>query len=536
MFVIQKHAATRLHYDFRLEMEGVLKSWAVPKGLPMKKGDRRLAVEVEDHPFDYRNFEGTIPPGNYGAGTVMVWDTGTYEAQDPEPVKALKRGKLHFILHGKKLKGEWAIIRMKPRPNEDKPQWLIFKAGENRKPLTEKEETRSAITGRTLEEIAEGDEVWHSNRAAATQSNSRGWIKEAIRRRDAAAAREAKEKKPTRKKSNQQETSSASIRKLPASKPGFVEPMKAMLSEHLPKGEQWIYEIKFDGVRALAIRNGSSVELVSRAGKDLSGKYGQVANEALELPSKRFVLDGEIVALDEQGRSSFQLLQNYGTCGASKSPLVYYVFDLLNLDGKDLRSLPLSERKSMAKTLLKDATPNIRFSSSIEANSEKLIREMKARGLEGLIAKRLDSNYETGRRSGAWIKYKWTNEQEFVVGGYTEPRGTRSHFGALLVGYYELGYLRFAAKVGTGFDQKLLESLSAKLKRSEIERCPFSNLPEKTPGLTAGQMRLCTWVKPELVCQVRFAEWTRDDHLRQPAFLGLREDKKPGEVVREVPR
>jgi bifunctional non-homologous end joining protein LigD len=251
------------------------------------------------------------------------------------------------------------------------------------------------------------------------------------------------------------------------------------------------------------------------------------------------VLDGEIVAVDEQGRSSFQLLQSYHMNG-KKPPLLYYAFDLLNVDGKDLTGLPLLERKAMAESLLKGVAPMIRFSAGIQTDSATVMREMQARGLEGLIAKRKDSSYEKGRRSGAWLKFKWTNEQEFVIGGYTQPRGSRTHFGAILVGYYENEELRFAAKVGTGFDYKLLSSLFDKFQKLTRIDCPFVNLPEKPSagrgkGLTAAQMKVCTWVEPKLVCQVRFAEWTRDHHLRQPAFMGLREDKDPEEVVREKP-
>ena len=247
------------------------------------------------------------------------------------------------------------------------------------------------------------------------------------------------------------------------------------------------------------------------------------------------------MAVDAEGRSSFQLLQSYHMAGLKKPPLFYYAFDLINLDGKDLRGLPLQRRKAMAEALVKDRSPLIRFSSSIRAASERVISGMKARGLEGLIAKREDSKYESGRRSGAWRKLKWTNEQEFVIGGYTRPQGARTHFGAILVGVYEGAKLRFVGKVGTGFDQKLLSSLDEKFQKLIRKDCPFANLPEKLPnargrGLTAAQMRLCTWVEPKLVCQVRFSEWTRDQHLRQPAFLGLREDKKPKEVVRERPK
>jgi bifunctional non-homologous end joining protein LigD len=321
----------------------------------------------------------------------------------------------------------------------------------------------------------------------------------------------------------------------PKTRAGFVEPMKATLVANLPKGEEWIYEVKFDGVRALAIKRGNELELLSRANKDLSYKFGEVLKPLAKLVAKDFVLDGEVVAMDPAGRSSFQLLQNYQSTGEPKTPLLYYVFDLIHLDGKDLTAIPLTERKALAESLVRSLGPVIRFSQSIKADSQKLMSAMQAQGLEGLIAKRRDSKYEAGRRSGNWVKFKWTNEQEFVIGGFSEPKGSRNYFGSLLVGYYDGKIFKFAAKVGTGFDEKSLAALHAKFHKLRQPNCPFANLPEKPPGLTASQLRRCTWIRPTLVAQVRFAEWTRDGHLRQPAFLGLREDKKPSEVVREKP-
>jgi bifunctional non-homologous end joining protein LigD len=312
--------------------------------------------------------------------------------------------------------------------------------------------------------------------------------------------------------------------------------MKAVLVEDLPRGGDWVYEVKFDGVRALAIKRGKDIRLISRNAKDFTAKFPEVVEALRKLPCQEAILDGEIAALDEEGRSSFQLLQARELAG-ERPPIFFYVFDLIGLDGKDLTTVPLLKRKATAKMLLARMPDTIRFSASIEADSERVLNEMKTRGLEGVIAKRKDSKYEIGRRSGAWVKYKWTSQQEFVIGGYTEPRGTRSHFGALVVGYYEKKKLLFAAKVGTGFDQKLLKSLFQKFQKLTRKNCPFTNLPEKAGrfgrGLTAGEMRRCTWLDPKLVCEIRFAEWTRDGHLRQPSFLGLREDKRPEEAVRE---
>jgi bifunctional non-homologous end joining protein LigD len=534
-FVVQKHAARRLHYDFRLEMEGVLKSWAVPKGFPVQRGDRRLAVEVEDHPLDYGDFEGTIPAGNYGAGTVMVWDYGTYEVQG-EALKGLREGKLHFTLKGKKLEGEWALVRMRPRGNEDKPQWLLFKAGEDTAPISARAENKSASTGRTMEQItANNDRQWQSNRASADQPPARS---RAVSR--ATPSNGEVSRQPALSKAANRTRGSLPVGlnagRLPRAKAEFTEPMKALLAEKLPRGPEWIYEIKFDGVRALAVKKGCEARLISRTAKDLTAKYPELAEALKALPAKEAVLDGEVMALDSEGRSSFQLLQSWHNAGSRKPPLVYYVFDLLNADGKDFTGLPLMKRKAIAEKLVDGVAPGIRFSAAIKADPERLVHEMKTRGLEGVVAKRADSKYQPGRRSGDWVKFKWTNEQEFVIGGYTRPQGTRAHFGAILVGYYQKRELIYAGKVGTGFDQKLLRSLYERFRKLTREDCPFANLPEKRSrfgGLTAAEMRRCTWVRPELVCQVRFAEWTRDGHLRQPVFIGLREDKEPREVIRE---
>jgi bifunctional non-homologous end joining protein LigD len=313
--------------------------------------------------------------------------------------------------------------------------------------------------------------------------------------------------------------------------------MKALLSEHLPTGDAWVYELKFDGVRGLAVKQKGSVNFISRNNKTLTSRYPDLSRALARIPAKEFMLDGEIVALDPEGKPSFQLLQASRIPGSDPAPLFYYVFDALQLDGRDLTGLPLLRRKEIARSLLEGAGDPIRFSDGILADSERIVKEMQARGLEGLIAKRRDSKYKIGRRSGAWVKFKWTTEQEFVIGGYTAPQGTRAHFGSILVGYYKKGKLMFASKVGTGFDHRLLKSLFDQFQKLRQTACPFSNLPEGSrwsPGLTAAEMRRCTWIKPTLVCQVRFAEWTRDGHLRHPAFLGLREDKHPRDVVRET--
>ena len=312
--------------------------------------------------------------------------------------------------------------------------------------------------------------------------------------------------------------------------------MKARLSESIPKGD-WLYEIKFDGFRAIALRGSNETQLLSRNEKDLGGKFPEVMKSVAALKVRDAVIDGEIVALDEKGRSSFQLLQAFET-GRERPPIFYYAFDLLQLDGKNLRGLPLSERRARLEKLLAKPPGIIRYSASLGEDAKELLKQASKVGLEGLIGKREDSLYESDKRSGAWIKLKLQSEQEFVIGGYTPPGGSRKYFGALLIGVYEKGKLKFTGKVGTGFDHALLKSLHARFVKIAARECPFVNLPEKRKSrygqnITASEMKKCHWLKPKLVCQVKFAEWTRDESLRQPVFLGLREDKDAKEVMRE---
>jgi bifunctional non-homologous end joining protein LigD len=506
-FVVQKHAASRLHYDFRLEMDGVLKSWAVPKGVPYSKGDKRLAVHVEDHPVSYINFEGTIPKGQYGGGTVMVWDLGTFVTDSKTPAHNLESGKLHFTLKGKKLKGDWHLVQLRGGD-----QWLLIKGGEDMKPVSKKSDDTSALSGKTMPQLSGNGAVWESSQ----QSRAR---KQADKQNRPFAAK------------IQPATPKA---KLPP--PAFIEPMKARLVSAPPTTGDWIYEIKFDGYRAMAFKDGGDVRLFSRNEKDFGGKFPEIVDAVASIEAEDAIIDGEIVALDRKGVSSFQLLQTIEI--GERPPLYYYAYDLLQLNGKDLRKLPLVERKGRLEQILNGAPESIRYSASLGDDSAKLLKQVAKLGLEGLIGKRVDSIYEPGKRSGAWIKLKTRREQEFVIGGYTNPQGARTNFGALLVGFYEGKELRFCGKVGTGFNSKLLSSLHERLKNVQNADCPFVNLPELrgsrySPRITASEMKKCHWVGPQLVCQVAFSEWTRDDKLRQPAFLGLREDKDAREVVRE---
>ena len=522
-YVIQKHDASRLHYDFRLELNGALKSWAVPKGVPFTKGDKRLAVLVEDHPLDYAGFEGVIPAGQYGGGTVMVWDNGTWECLGGDPARDLASGKLHFALHGKKLDGEWTLVKIR---SGEENQWLLIKSGTDLGPISKRRDDESILTGRTMKQIAaDRDAEWQSNRAEKPLRPT-----QALKTRLRSIAKPAAAVHPPHSSRQTEHTNAG-----PA--PRFVAPMMAKLVEHPPPGPEWIYELKFDGFRALALKNGRSVELLSRNNKDLGRRFPEVAEAVGRLAAERAILDGEIVALDADGRSSFQLLQAF-EMGEERPPVCYYAFDLLLDEGNDLRDSPLAARKARLEELLQSASEPLRYSASIEGDPEKLLAQVKARGLEGIIGKQRNSGYESGRRSGAWIKLKCLNEQEFVIGGYTPPQGSRKHFGALLVGYFEGKTLKFAGKVGTGFSTTLLDTLHSQLQKLRRSVCPFADLPEKSGGrwtqnITPAEMRRCTWVEPDLVCEIKFTEWTRDAKLRHPVFLGLRKDKSAREVVRE---
>ena len=537
-FVIQKHDARRLHYDFRLQMEGVLKSWAVPKGLPWKKGEKHLAVEVEDHPIEYEDFEGVIPEGNYGGGTVMVWDRGTYYVYGEQPVKSLQEGKLHLVLDGKKARGEWTLVRIRGRDNE-KNQWLILKTGADAKPISKKLEDQSVKTGRAMKQIAQArDAEWESNREekdASSPSRLKARIKAAVAGRDRPSRRRITPADPHGRPGPAVVGSQPD---LPAAKARFIDPMKPRRGGSPPAAGDWIYELKFDGIRLIAVRTDKKVSLLSRNKNELAGRFPEIVEAVKSLPARECVIDGEVVALDEEGRSSFQLLQAREMEGR-KSPVYFYAFDLLQLDGKSLIGLPLEARKNVLEKLCADAGDPIRYSGVIGGDAKALLDEVKHRGLEGIVGKQRTSVYEPGRRSGAWIKLKCANKQEFVIGGYTPPQGSRKHFGAILVGYYENKKLVFAGKVGTGFTTEWLLVLHKKFRAEERSDCPFVDLPSKqngqwVQGITPSMMRKMHWVKPVFVCEIKFAEWTRDGKLRAPVFLGLREDKKASDVVRDA--
>jgi bifunctional non-homologous end joining protein LigD len=422
----------------------------------------------------------------------------------------LAEGKLHFVLKGKKLNGEWYLVRLR-----EGNQWLLIKGGADYPRTSPKMEDTSAISGKTMDQLSRSKKVWQSNRETT----------------------EVEEDKPSPTRHPEKSKATAKNRSnKPFPKMAFVEPMKARLLAVPPPG-RWIYEIKFDGYRALALKQGSDIQLISRNEKSFNEKFGEIVKSVGELDVADAILDGEIVALDPKGRSSFQLLQAF-ELSQEQPPLFYYVFDLLRLNGKDLRSEPVEERKSQLEKLIGKESSLVRYSASLTGDVKKLLPQVSRLGLEGLIGKREGSVYESGSRSGAWIKLQIHQEQEMVIGGYSPPGGSRQHFGALLVGFFEKKQFIFAGKVGTGFNDKLLRELHDRFKEIEIEQCPFSNLPEKKTArygqsITVSEMKKCHWLQPELVCQVKFAEWTRDSKLRQPVFLGLREDKAAEDVVRE---
>src|ERR1051325_4999461 len=362
-FVIQKHDATRLHYDFRLELDGVLKSWAVPKGIPVIKGDKRLAMHVEDHPLEYGGFEGIIPKGNYGAGTVMLWDRGTWELLGGNPQESLKKGKLHFRLKGEKLKGEWTLVRMRGREELGKEPWLLIKSGEDTRAISAKMDNHSVSSGKTLEEIAGGQSrIWHSNREAAAEKSK------------PSPGRNARQPKVA-PKSRAPRDLVRLVERFPGQLPAYVEPMKAVLVEKAPQEKGWVYEIKWDGYRALTVRKGDSIRLYSRRARDITKDFPEIAEAVTRMPVSSIVLDGELVAVDKQGHASFQLLQNFKDGSGNGHRLLYYVFDILNLENHDLKKVPFTERKRILEAVLKNVSHPIRYSSAFEGDPEAKLSE-----------------------------------------------------------------------------------------------------------------------------------------------------------------
>ncbi len=477
-FVVQEHHASRLHYDFRLELDGVLKSWAVPKGPSMNPHEHHLAVHVEDHPYEYRKFEGVIPEGNYGAGNVIIWDEGWYEARadtdDQEKTlrQEYKKGHLTFVMHGKKLKGEFALIKL---PNaKDDDAWLLIKKGDEY--ATERDitlEDESVVSHKTVDELGAKNKL----------PDLSGYPKIA--------------------------------------KPWAVKPMLCTLVESPFSKEGWLFEIKWDGYRAIGSKFKDDIELYSRNSINFIEKYPPVA-EAMRTFRHDVIVDGEIVVVDKDGHAHFEWLQDWHR--TQNGELHYYIFDILWCDGRDVRTMPLAERRQLLKALLPN-NATLRFSDDVEEKGEQLFRQMQKRGMEGMVAKRADSTYHEGNRGGDWLKIKTEQRQEVVIGGYTEPRGGRKFLGALVVGVYENGELIYTGHSGGGIPDKLREQLQAQFSKIEHKSSPFKVEPKPNAPVH--------WVEPKFVCEMKFSEWTKEGYMRHPQFEGMREDKDPKNVRRE---
>ncbi|GLS36462.1 ATP-dependent DNA ligase [Mesorhizobium tianshanense] len=495
-FVIHKHAATRLHYDLRLEHGGVLWSWAVTRGPSLDPHEKRLAVHVEDHPIDYAPFEGIIPKGEYGGGSVIVWDEGTW-TPETDPAQAMKKGHISFELNGHKLHGLWHLVRLKPRPREKRDNWLLIKSDDAAARPGEdilREAPESVKSGLTIEEVGEGKtadgkkaRVWHSNKPATSKK-----------------ARAAK-------------------------RLGFIEPCLATLQRDAPPGEEWLHEVKFDGYRMQAQLAGAEVRLLTRTGLDWTDKFGgEIVAELGRLKCTDAIIDGEIVVLADSGVSSFALLQADLSAGRTDR-FLYYVFDLMRLDGEDLRTEPLVERKQALQDLLgkQPDNPAVRFSDHFAEPGKVMLEHACRMGLEGIVSKRADAPYRSGRGL-SWVKSKCTLRQEFVIGGYLPSEKTGRGLRSLLVGYHEGGKLHYAGRVGTGFSMKTAADLKKKLDALRTKTSPFDTAVPKGKGLA--------WVRPELVGEVEFRSWTSDRIIRHASFQGLREDKPAEEVVQEKPK
>ncbi len=518
-YLIQKHAASHLHYDLRLELNGVLLSWAVPKGPSLDPADKRLAMHVEDHPLEYGGFEGTIPKGEYGGGTVMLWDRGTW-APVGDPQAGYRKGHLKFDLDGEKLKGRWALIRTHGSKYGGKSEaWLLVKDVDSKAKRgldarIVEAEPQSVISGRSIDEIAAaGENEWHSNRSAKANVK-------------AGAVRKPSQTTTLKTRASKGALSDVAGAK-PAALPSKLSPTLCALVATPPKGDDWLHEVKYDGYRLVCRVDDGQVRIYSRNGKEWTDRFAATAAALKRLKCKSAWIDGEMCAVDEKGRSSFQALQN-ALSGTDTSHLVFFAFDLPFLDGYDLRGVQLTERKRLLASLLEKSKTSLRFSPEVQGGGAQMFEQACRLNLEGIVSKRADSTYASGLRTRNWVKVKCIQRQEMVIGGFTDPQGSRAGFGALLLGVYDAkGDLRYAGKVGTGFDDALLKSMRAKLDKLERDSPAFANPPR---GFEA---KGAHWVEPKLVAEVKFTEWSDAGSLRHPAFVGLREDKKASEVMRE---
>ncbi len=495
LYVVQKHAASHLHYDFRLEMKGVLLSWAVPKGPCLDPHVKRLAVHVEDHPLEYGNFEGSIPQGHYGGGTVMLWDRGEWVPESDNPLADYKKGHLKFTLKGNKLKGSWALVRIKSDPKN----WLLIKSQDDySKSLDEydivQKKKKSVLSKMSMEQLEKKYSLKKNN--------------------------PPKKNKPqnTLKKN----TKVSGVRR---KMPSMIKPQLATLVDAPPKGDHWFHEIKFDGYRLIAIITNKKVKLMTRGNQDWTSKFPNIVNALNELSLQNTILDGEVVILDEKQHSNFQLLQN-AMKDNKKSAFIYYIFDVIYHNGHDLSSVPLFQRKEILHKIIKKTTGILRYSDHVKGSGEKVFSKSCKLKLEGIVSKDMNSPYIQSR-THHWLKVKCSKRQEFVIGGYTQPSGRRAHFGSLLIGIYKNKKLIYCGHVGTGFTSKSLSAIYSVLKKNETNKMPFNDDPPDVKNVQ--------WVKPVLVAEVEFTELTAGGILRHPSFKGLRSDKMPKEITREHP-